>query len=506
MNFNFSTLDLFLIFIFILSNCVVAFSSRSIVRDFDAYASGQNEHYSGLTIVSSIAALACSASLFFIGMPEICKGGFIAIWMYFFTEVIFTILMVFIYIPKIIKIKTYSLHEYISKMYNSDKTIRFVFALCEIIQRIGRFAVQIKIIGIMAQNIFGLENPDNSMLYVITGLLILYACFGGLKAVSHTDVAQSFIFMIGIPVIAFVLWHKTGDHSGFYNILNGGVEKFRTSSMTSSGKTILIVLSSTLFKIIGWPIVITLFQRVRMCKEVKRAQKLWGIGMIAYLLIILMITFIGVQLAGMHDFDNNADQNTIIRYMLDIIDNDTLSLLFFFCIVSLAFSTSDSEFNGISVLCAGDIFGCVFKKWHKSKLAGNVASTIACLIALALSLNFDDIFKLYFSVSNIYYPIAGMPLFLTIMGFKTYLPAIKIGSIVGFVTTAACMIISKYTNSGNAAIFSFGPGMVASLIAILLVHYYYKNVLKKEITCITQEDFDSLQPTIDKIKIRNKQE
>jgi len=493
MSFVFSTLDIILIFLFVLLNCAVGFSTRSIVRVFDAYASGQNEHYSGLTIVSSIAALACSASLFFIGMPEICKKGFIAIWMYLFTEMIVTICMVFIYIPKIIKIKTYSLHEYISKMYNSDKTIRFVFAFCEIIQRIGRFAVQIKIIGIVAQNIFGLENPDNSTLYVITGLLILYACFGGLKAVSHTDVAQSFIFMVGIPILALVLWHKTGDHSGFYNILNGGVEKFKASSMISGPQNAMITIAMLLRTIIGWSLLMTGFQRIRMCKEVKRAQQLWGIGMLAYLLIILIITFIGVQIAGIRDFDPNTDQNTIIRYMLDIIDSDTLSLLFFFCIVSLAFSTADSEFNAISVLCANDIFGCVFKKWNKNKFVGNIVSIIACLIALVLSLNFDDIFKLYFSVTNIYYPIAAMPLFLTIMGFKTYLPAIKTGAVVGFVTTAACMIISKYTNSGNAAIFSFGPGMLASLIAILLVHYYYKNVLKKETTCVTQEEIDELQ-------------
>ena len=493
MSFVFSTLDIILIFLFVLLNCAVGFSTRSIVRDFDAYASGQNEHYSGLTIVSSIAALACSASLFFIGMPEICKGGFIVIWMYFFTDLISTLLMVFIYIPKTINIDTYSLHEYISRMYNNDKTIRFVFAFCEIIQRIGRFAVQIKIIGIVAQNIFGLENQDNSMLYVITGLLILYACFGGLKAVSHTDVAQSFIFMVGIPILSIVLWHKTGDHSGFYNILNGGVEKFRISSIISDGQSILITVSMTLFGIIGWPLITTSFQRIRMCKKVERAQKLWGIGMTAYLFIILTMIFISVQIAGIHDYPTTTETNVIIQEMLKLIDSDTLSLLFFFCIVSLAFSTADSEFNAISVLCAGDIFVCVFKKWHKSKFAGNVASTIACLVALVLSLNFNNIFNLYMSVSNIYLPIAGMPLFLTLMRFKTYLPAIKTGAVVGFVTTVLCMIITKYTNAGNAVIFSFGPGMLASLIAILLVHYYYKNVLKKETTCVTQEEIDELQ-------------
>ena len=492
MGFTFSTLDIVLIFLFILLNCAVAFSTRSVVRDFDSYASGQNENYSGLTIVSSIAALACSASLFFIGMPEICKGGFLFIWMYFFTEVIFTLLMIFIYIPKIIKIKTYSLHEYISRMYNNDKTIRFVFSFCEIIQRIGRFAVQIKIIGIIAQIIFDLKSQDNSVLYMITALMILYACFGGLKAVSHTDIAQSFIFMLGIPILSIVLWYKTGDHSGFYDILNGGVEKFRASSMISSNQTILIAMSSLLFKIIGWPIVITLFQRVRMCKEVKRAQKLWGIGMVAYLFIILTIVFIGVQMAGINNFDPKTDNGVIVQNMLYIINNGTLSLLFFFCIVCLSFSTADSEFNAISVLFANDIFGCVFKKWNKNKFVGNIVSIIACLIALVLSLNFDDIFKLYFSVTNIYYPIAAMPLFLTIMGFKTYLPAIKIGSITGLITTGLCMIIAQYTNAGNAMVFAFGPGMMASLIAILLVHYYYKNVLKQQTTCVTQEDIDSI--------------
>ena len=83
MGFDFSTLDMFLIFSFILLNCAVAFSTRSVSKNFDSYASGQNENYSGLSIISSIIALACSASMFFIGMPTMCKGGFTFIWMYF---------------------------------------------------------------------------------------------------------------------------------------------------------------------------------------------------------------------------------------------------------------------------------------------------------------------------------------------------------------------------------------------------------------------------------------
>ena len=78
------------------------------------------------------------------------------------------------------------------------------------------------------------------------------------------------------------------------------------------------------------------------------------------------------------------------------------------------------------------------------------------------------------------------------MGFKTYLPAIKTGAATGFITTALCMIITKYTKAENATIFSFGPGMIANIIAILAVHYYYKNVLKQQITCVTQEDIDSI--------------
>ena len=492
MGFDFSTLDMFLIFSFILLNCAVAFSTRSVSKNFDSYASGQNENYSGLTIVSSIAALACSASLFFIGMPNICKGGFIFIWMYFFTEVIVTLLMIFVYIPKIINIDTYSLHEYISRMYNNDQTIRFVFAFCEIVQRIGRFAVQIKIIGIVSQDIFDLNNQNNIMLYFMTFVLILYACFGGLKAVSHTDVAQSLVFLLGIPIIAFFLWHKTGDHSGFYNILNGGVEKFRASSMISGPQNAMITIAMLLRTVIGWSLLMTCFQRIRMCKGIERAQKLWGIGMTLYLLVILIIIFISLQIAGLHNFNTQTEHNTIIKYMLDIINNNTLSLLFFFAIISLAFSTADSEFNCITVLFANDIFIGKLKKWYRSKFAGNIISTIVSFIALLLSLNFKNIFDLYMSVSNVYLPIAGVPLFLTIMGFKTYLPAIKTGAATGFITTALCMIIAQYTKAKNATIFSFGPGMIANIIAILAVHYYYKNVLKQQITCVTQEDIDSI--------------
>ena len=491
MNFNFSTLDVFLIFAFFIFNCAVAFSTRSIVRDFDSYASGQNENYSGLSIISSIIALACSASMFFIGMPTMCKGGFTFIWMYFFTEVICALLIIFLYIPKIININTYSLQEYISRMYNDDKTIRFVFAFCEIVQRIGRFAAQISIVGILAQNIFELRGPNNTFLYLLAALLILYSCFGGLKAVTHTDVIQSLIFLIIIPMISLLLWYKTADHSGFYNILNGEVTKFKASEVISSRENMLIAISALLNSAIGWGTRITSFQRIRMCKTTKTAQKLWGIGMVIYLMVIATIVFISLQIAGLREFNIGTKEGVIVKYMLELINNHTVALLFFFAIVSLAISTADSEFNCITVLLGNDIFIGKLKKWYRNKFVGNIVSTIVSFIALLLSLNSKNLFALYMSVSNVYLPIAGVPLLLSILGFKTYLPAIKIGSATGFITTAITYGVAKYIDSKFAE-FSFGVGIFANIAAMILVHYYYKNVLKQQITCVTQEDIDSI--------------
>ena len=103
---DFSTFDFLLIFLFIVANIVVGFSTRSFVKSYDMYASGNNANFSGLTISATIAALFCSASLVVGGIEQIYTQGLMMIWFYFIAEMIACCFAIFVYIPRIIKIKT----------------------------------------------------------------------------------------------------------------------------------------------------------------------------------------------------------------------------------------------------------------------------------------------------------------------------------------------------------------------------------------------------------------
>lgn len=515
---DFSTFDFLLIFLFIVANIVVGFSTRSFVKSYDLYASGNNANFNGLTISATIAALFCSASLVVGGIEQIYTQGLMMIWFYFIAEMIACCFAIFVYIPRIIKIKTYSLHQYIGHFYGSN--IRALFALSESIQRIGRFAIQLRLIGKCADYAFDLHGTSNTTIWIAAVILILYASFGGLKAVSHTDVVQFISFFLIVPIIAFLLWEKTGavynNHEGFFSIFSGEYEKFTLKGSVNSFITVIVALSILSRTILTTPLNIPSFQRIGMCKNTERAQKLWGISTAIYGIFVLFVVFIGLQLFGITkginpETNSTMKVNEIVPYMLHFLNNPTISVLFFIMIVSLAISTSDSEFNGIGVLFSNDILVKINKKLYQNKVAATVSGVVACIFALVLALSFDNIFSILLSVQNFFLPVVVIPLACTIFGLRTHKNAIWAGVIAGiFITLLYSFIFGIILNpqwhdftfsgifmntSGSGLIgyiqdmlgvdssvtisqytqYAFGPGMLANFLGIMCMHYYYKS-------------------------------
>ncbi|MBQ2350008.1 MAG: sodium:solute symporter family protein, partial [Cytophagales bacterium] len=480
-----SILDILIIGAFIVFNVIVGFSTRGRSKNFTDYASGKDDDYSDLSIVATIVALFCSASLFIAGVEQMYLQGYFIFFSYFIAEIVACLITIFIYIPKLIYIRSITLHEYIAHFYGDN--IRFLFALCEACQRIGRFAIQLIIIGKCASYSLNL-NPYycNMLIWFITIIMMVYSAYGGLKSVTMTDIVQSTTFVIIIPTIALYIWHKTGvmtgGHEGFFELFSGKDPKMTFLGTFSNPVVCISAIAMLTRSALCTPLNIPYFQRILMAKTHIRAQKLFSIASVIYGLIVLLILFIGMQLLGVTGGIDPATgehmkTERIIPYMLDTFSFSSLRILFLICVISLSISTSDSEFNGISVLLTNDVLHYINpSKFQKTKKTAVISISIIGILSLFLALYFNDIFNLLMTVQNFFQPIVVIPLSMTVLGFRTHKNAIWLGVICGALMTASYAYLLKIFGFGEYAQFSFGPGMIANFIGIMIGHLYYTKI------------------------------
>ena len=480
-----SVLDIVIIEAFIIFNAIVGFSTRGRSKTFADYASGKDGKYSDLSIVATIVALFCSASLFISGVEQMYLQGYFIFFSYFIAEMVACVITIFIYIPKLIYIRSITLHEYVAHFYGDN--IRFVFALCEACQRIGRFAIQLIIIGKCASYSIQISPYYcNMLIWCITIIMMIYSAYGGLKSVTMTDIVQTATFIIIIPTIALYIWYKTGlttgGHEGFFELFSGKDPKMTFRGTFSNPVLYVSAIAMLTRSALCTPLNMPYFQRISMAKTPLRAQKLFAIASVIYGIIILIILFIGMQLLGVtHDIDPTTGEKMaverIIPYMLDTFSFTSLRILFLLCIISLSISTSDSEFNGISVLLANDVLYYINpSRFPRNRKTAVESITIIGTLSLVLALHFNNIFDLLMTVQNFFQPIVVIPLSMTVLGFRTHKNAIWLGVICGALMTVSYASLLRVIGYWNYAKFSFGPGMIANFLGIILGHLYYTKI------------------------------
>ena len=81
-----------------------------------------------------------------------------------------------------------------------------ITAMSGALSAIGWIAIQFQIIGRMLTLILGFQGPAATV--VAAAIVIGYSAFGGVRAVTITDVFQFITFSIFIPILALIVWNN----------------------------------------------------------------------------------------------------------------------------------------------------------------------------------------------------------------------------------------------------------------------------------------------------------
>jgi Na+/proline symporter len=182
-------------------------------------------------------------------------------------------------------------------------------------------SVQFKVFGTLFNYFVGI--PSTYAIILASTIVILYSTFGGIRAVTYTDVIQFFTFGFVLPTIAVIIWNHFKS-LGFKveEAIENPLFNFEGLSSLQGYKLIDFILLALyfLFPAIG-P---THFQRISMASSISQARKAWLISSILLVVIKLIIAWIPFLVLTIKP---DLEPNQVTSYLIDNYTNLPLLLI-----------------------------------------------------------------------------------------------------------------------------------------------------------------------------------
>ena len=350
---NMGILDIFFISIFLVANIVLGFVSRRKCWDVKEAVFGKNSKLSDYTLVTSLAATMIPATLLISDLQQINTKGLPMLITSLVMYPAMYFIITFWLVPRIVVTRmAFSWYEYVGDIYGN--IIRIIFALCNLILYIGSVASLFLVMNDMVQILFHCP-PIFSKILAICGatILICYSAFGGLRAVTITDILQFFIFIVIVVFLGLYLWFQSSEevHANFFKLFNGNNPKMTWSACFGSPEITIATLSFWAARLIpDFPQAI--YQRCYASKSLKLAKKNMILATIIFFIFSLIVDFIALQIMASN---NNLEVNEVIPCFINKFSLSGIKGLFCVAVFALAFSTADSELNACSVILANDV-------------------------------------------------------------------------------------------------------------------------------------------------------
>jgi Na+/proline symporter len=447
-------IDIAIFILFLLVNLFIGILYRGKSQSFKEYSIGDKK-FSTATLTATMVATWASGSYLFNTIEQTYSNG-----LYFILaslgSAIGLLLTGYVVGPRLAPfLNNVSVADIMGHIYG--QRVQVIAALSSVLKSIGFIAIQFKVISKVLPILFGYEGPELTI--IAATIITVYAAFGGVKAVTFTDVVQFITFGILLPVLALTIWHHIPSADQVIQVVSNN-SKFNFSNVLHwSPELMSSLILMAYYATPGLPP--QLFQRLIMSRDIAQMQRSIAYTTGIMLIIDLFIIWITILLLA----DNSTlEANQVIQYMIHKYAYPGLKGLFGIGIIALAMSTADSALNASSVIVTNDILPPlrIIKKPIVSAAA--LSTLVLGFLGLILALYIQNILKILLISANFYMPVIIVPMLLTIFGFRTSKRAVLIGIGAGCVTTMCLLFYFKNVNS-------FFPGMLANLIFLLGSHY-----------------------------------
>lgn len=303
--------------------------------------------------------------------------------------------------------------------YYYNTKVAFVAAIISAIGYMGFTSSQMLAGAKLASGTFA-DLDQQTALYLMGIVAVVYTVLGGLKAVIYTDTVQWALLMVGLVFIGIP----------FSYIEIGGMEAIRSTvapemlSLTNVSWQDLVYWAVTIIPI--WFVGMTLYQRIYACRDEQTAKRAWYLAglfewpVMAFLGVLLglfarvaadqgMFTYLGaVDIAAT---DPETGLPMLLRTVLPVGFLGIMMAAYFSAILS----TADSCLMASSGNVVTDIFGKFFQFKSNSKKFVRLSQVVTLIIgifALLLAGTMTNVLNLMldsysFMVSGLFVPVIG---------------------------------------------------------------------------------------------------
>jgi SSS family solute:Na+ symporter len=306
-------------------------------------------------------------------------------------------------LPVFLKNGIYTMPEFLEKRYSPG--VRTVMAIFWLVLYIFVNLTSILWLGATAVNtITGL---DIDIAIVALGLFALvYALYGGLKAVALTDIVQVTLLILGGLVITWIALDKVGGDggviAGFTRLYTELPEKFDMilSSDNPNYKALpgLAVLLGGMWvmNVSYWGFNQYIIQRGLAAKSVNEAQK--GIVLAAFIKLLMPAIIVLPGIAAVILSPGLARPDQAYPSLMAMLPSGILGLVFAALVAAIVASTG-SKINSIATIFTMDLYRSMKPQAEQRQLVtvGRIVAVVSIIIAIVMTRpllgSFDQAFQ-----------------------------------------------------------------------------------------------------------------
>lgn len=360
------------------------------------------------------------------------------------------------------------------------KVGKVVTGASSVLLSVGYVGVQVSAIGYLFN--FFLNIPQIWGIILGSAIVVLYSSFGGIKAVTITDVLQFSVLMVSIPIVCNIGLVKIGGYNElFYNIPEKNITLFPNDE--------------NIIKYLGYFIIFiipfmdpTIMQRLLMAKTSKIAVRSMTISA-----LVAFPFFVTIGLVGLLALYLNPDipSKDAFPYLINNLLPIGVRGLVVSGMLAVTMSTADSYLNVASVGFIHDFVKPLINRQLPDKvelLLSRIFTIVIGCFTVIVSIKFESILDIIFYFYNFWAPIIVVPLLAGIFGFKTRVKTFLVSIICGIVT----VILWKIFVEHNIGVDSLIPGLFASFIGFVCAYDFQSIKRSRDIKNSTNKKRTSL--------------
>ena len=463
------TLDILVLSCFLVANVILGIFSRNKCWDINETVFGKKSKFSNIVLMTSMSATIVDATLLTSDIQQINIKGLPIIIVCIIMYPAMYFIISFFMIDRIVFTKmAFSWYEYIGEKYGN--IIRVIFAICNVLLYIGDVAA----LFLMMNDAFILIFNCSAMISKTVAsfaaiILIFYSSFGGLRAVTITDIFQFIVFFVVVIFIALYFWVSNPQmHSNFINLFNGSNPKLTWSACFGSPEVAIATLSYWAAHIIpDFPE--ALYQRCYASKSLKKAKKNMFLASVILLIFSAVTCFIALQVMATND---KLELEQVLPFFVDKLSLPGLKGLFCAAILAMAISTADSELNASAIVFANDIWQPL-KNCNLTPSLIRKTSLILGFIALVFSFYFTNVLDVFMTIIEYTTPLNSFSFLAIVFGLKTSKNVIYISMVTGITP----VLIYHFLGYEDYACIL---GLLGNLLGLVISHLIWKKWFRSD--------------------------